>query len=346
MNTEVITQNVNILADVNKLNSEDNREEWLRIRKTGIGGSEIAALFGKSNYASPLSVYMDKLSDEIKEEDNEFIEWGKTLEPIIRQKFPDKFKKYTGNNITVEEFPLMMQSKSDPFMLANIDGIVEPLQDCKFSLQVGDDMWEEYFIPAGVTGGLEIKTGSGFTMKNWKENSLPDHYFLQTQHYMKVTGLPYFFVAALIDKTLLWRFVPRDEDIITIIKQRVNEFWSENVLKKIPPAPIGVNADKGILESLYPIGDTESTINLNELEKNPDRLEECKKIRDMQRGYKEDAEIKKAAEARMELAKQIMAAFMGTKENLFIDSKKVTYKEMGQAEKVIPAWRKRVLRIW
>jgi len=215
MNIDLITQNVNILADTKELTNAD----WLTMRKKGIGGSEISALFGKSNYASPLSLYIDKLSDEVKDDDeqNDYLEWGKTLEPIIRDKFPGKFKKVTGIDIQVEEYPYMMQSNEHEFMLANIDGLLAPVTDYNFKLQVGDNDWEEYIIPAGQVGGMEIKTGSGFTVKNWRENSLPDNYFLQTQHYMAVTGLSYFIVVALIDKTMLWRYVPRDEEIISII---------------------------------------------------------------------------------------------------------------------------------
>lgn len=138
MNTETIMKNVNILADVNTLTNED----WLKIRKTGVGGSEIAALFGKSNYASPLSVYMDKMSNQINEIENEFIEWGKTLEPIIREKFPKKFWSTTGYQIDVEEFSYMMQSKENPYMLANIDGLLAPINDYKFNVQVAEGEWK------------------------------------------------------------------------------------------------------------------------------------------------------------------------------------------------------------
>lgn len=304
MNTDIIVQNVNILVDVSTLTNID----WLKIRKLGIGGSEVAALFGKSQYASPLSIYMDKLSDEIVEQDNDFLEWGRTLEPIIRDKFPGKFKKVTGIDISVEEFPFMMQSKSDPFMLANIDGLVCPQQDYKFSIQVGDGEWEEYEIPAGLVGGLEIKSGSGFTAKNWKENSLPDNYFLQTQDYMGVTGLPYFFVVALIDKTLLWRYVPRDEEIIAIIKDRVNQFWTKNVLVKIPPAPIGSDVDTDVLKSLYPQELKDKYLDLSDME--PDRLRHKQILEEMGVLKTEDDAIKQRFMAKMQDSE---TAFVGNK---------------------------------
>lgn len=329
MNTEIIMQKVNILADIRGLTNE----QWLTIRKTGIGGSEIAALFGKSNYASPLSVYMDKMSDEINNEiENEFIEWGKTLEPIIREKFPKKFWNTTGYQIEVAEFPYMMQSKENPFMLANIDGLVAPVNDYKFNIQVADGEWEECFIPAGLTGILEIKTGSGFTARNWKENSLPDNYFLQTQSYMAVTGLSYAFVVALIDKHLLWRYVPRDEEIISIVKDRVHEFWTENILKKIAPAPIGNEIDSGILKSMFPQELKDKALNLDYMAD--------KRIR-----YKQLVEEIKGLQKEQDTIKQEFMSVMGDAEIGFCGDKKISWKMQAGSTYTVTRQPQRVLRI-
>lgn len=330
MNTETIMQNVNILADVRELANG----QWLTIRKTGIGGSEIAALFGKSNYASPLSVYMDKMSDEIRDEssENEFLEWGKTLEPLIREKFPAKFKKVTGVDMEVQEFPYMMQSLECQFMLANIDGLVAPQQDYKFNIQVSDGEWEECFIPAGLTGILEIKTGSGFTAKNWKENSLPDNYFLQTQSYMAVTGLSYAFVVALIDKHLLWRYVPRDEEIISIIKDRVHEFWTEHILKKIAPAPIGTGIDTDVLKSMYPQELKDKALNLDHMA-------------DKRIHYKELSEEIKGLQKEQDAIKQEFMSVLGDAEIGFCGDKKVSWKMQAGSTYTVNRQPQRILRI-
>ncbi len=328
MNTEAIIENVNILANVRDLINE----QWLTIRKTGIGGSEVAALFGKSNYASPLSVYMDKMSDEINEIENEFIEWGKTLEPIIREKFPKKFWNTTGYQIEVNEFPYMMQSKENPYMLANIDGLVAPVNDYKFNIQVADGEWDECFISAGQVGGLEIKTGSGFTAKNWKDNTLPDHYYLQTQHYMAVTGLPYFFIVALIDKHLLWRYIPRDEEIIAIIKNRVHEFWTEHVLKRIAPAPIGSEIDTSILKSMYSQELKDKALNLDHMA-------------DKRIHYKELSEEIKSLQKEQDTIKQEFMSVMGDAEVAFVGDKKVSWKMQAGSTYTVTRQPQRVLRI-
>ena len=40
------------------------REEWLSARRTGIGGSDIAAILGLSPWRTPLDVYRDKVDGE------------------------------------------------------------------------------------------------------------------------------------------------------------------------------------------------------------------------------------------------------------------------------------------
>lgn len=329
MNLENMLTNVNVLADTRELSNSD----WLAMRKRGIGGSEVSALFGKSSFASPLSLYMDKLSDDLKNDDeNEFLEWGKTLEPIIREKFPIKFKKSTGIDILVQEFPHMMQSKDHEFMLANIDGLVMPEQDYRFSLQVGDNEWEEYFIPAGLVGGMEIKTGSGFTAKNWKDNSLPDGYFLQTQHYMGVTGLPYFFVVALIDKHLLWRYVPRDDELVSIIVEVEKRFWHENVSKKVPPAPIGAVSDTETLKSMYP-------------EELKDKSVDLSHMADKRLRYKEISEEIKLLQKEQDTIKQEFMAAMGDAEVAFCQDKKISWKMQAGSTYTVTKKPQRILRI-
>ena len=44
--------------------TEDN---WLELRKKGIGGSDVGAIMGSNEYSSPLQVYKDKVEDGLYE---------------------------------------------------------------------------------------------------------------------------------------------------------------------------------------------------------------------------------------------------------------------------------------
>ena len=43
--------------------SELTREEWLARRRSGIGGSDVAAVLGLSPWKSPRQVWLDKTTD-------------------------------------------------------------------------------------------------------------------------------------------------------------------------------------------------------------------------------------------------------------------------------------------
>lgn len=44
-----------------------SREDWLRERRTGIGGSDAGAICGLNPYSSPMDVYLDKTSEEVSD---------------------------------------------------------------------------------------------------------------------------------------------------------------------------------------------------------------------------------------------------------------------------------------
>ena len=47
------------------------REEWLKVRKLGLGGSDMSAVLGVNQWRSPLDVWLDKTSDTVEEKESE-----------------------------------------------------------------------------------------------------------------------------------------------------------------------------------------------------------------------------------------------------------------------------------
>lgn len=66
------------------------REEWLRLRKGGIGGSDAGAVCGLNPYSSPMSVYWDKTTDELDLRDNEAMRQGRDLEEYVARRFTEE----------------------------------------------------------------------------------------------------------------------------------------------------------------------------------------------------------------------------------------------------------------
>ena len=63
----------------------EDREEWLEVRKSGIGGSEVAAICGLSKWESAYTLWLRK-TGQVEDKDlsgNEAVEWGNRLEPVV-----------------------------------------------------------------------------------------------------------------------------------------------------------------------------------------------------------------------------------------------------------------------
>ena len=58
-------------------------EEWLRLRKTGLGGSDAGAVCGLNPYSSPMEVFYDKTGSSVEELDSEAVRQGHDLEDYV-----------------------------------------------------------------------------------------------------------------------------------------------------------------------------------------------------------------------------------------------------------------------
>ena len=64
-----------------------SREDWLKIRKAGIGGSDAGAVCGVNPYTSAMDIYYDKVTDDICLEDSEAMRQGRELENYVAERF-------------------------------------------------------------------------------------------------------------------------------------------------------------------------------------------------------------------------------------------------------------------
>ena len=96
-----------------------SNEEWLKWRKKGLGGSDIAAILGISKWSSAIDIWLQKTNQTFDETiENEAMTWGKILEPVIRE----QFKQRTGKKVV--EVHYILQNEEYRFMLADLDGLL------------------------------------------------------------------------------------------------------------------------------------------------------------------------------------------------------------------------------
>ena len=80
-------------------------QEWLELRRTGIGGSDCAAALGMSKWQSQLGLWLDKMGQGKPVEESEAMYWGKVMEPVLLA----EFSKRTGKD--AQPCPLMFQRR-------------------------------------------------------------------------------------------------------------------------------------------------------------------------------------------------------------------------------------------
>ena len=208
-------------------------EDWLEHRKLGIGGSDASVVCGINKYKSPVELWMDTTGQIPPQEAGEAAYWGTQLESIVRA----EFTKRTG--IEVTKPTVILQSEEHPFMLANLDGTCE--------------------VPDFGTCIFEAKTASAYKAGEW-EDTIPDEYQLQIQHYMAVTGYAGTYIAVLIGgNTFRWKFVERDEELISMLIELESAFWN-HVQDGTPPPLDGSDAAAKFLAERFPSSKPQSQI--------------------------------------------------------------------------------------
>lgn len=217
-------------------------EGWIEAHRKGIGGSDSAAICRMSQYASPFTVYFDKLGLSPKKEESEAMRQGSELEEYVARRFTEE----TGKKVRLNAF--MLQSKDYPFMIADVDRFV-----------VGEDAI------------LEIKTTLNRDGYTFEDNDYPASYMVQTLHYMAVTGAKKAYIAVLVfgrDFKIIpiERNEAVEQDIQALIELE-KQFWEENVAKEIPPVPTGIENDSKFIATAYQADEELPTVDLTPLDK-------------------------------------------------------------------------------
>lgn len=216
-----------------------SHEDWLRLRKTGIGGSDAGAICGLNPYSSPVRVYVEKTSDQIEKIDSEAMRQGRDLEEYVAKRFMEA----TGKKVRRSNF--MYRSKEHPYMIADVDRLI-----------VGED------------AGLECKTASAFNADQWKDGAVPRHYLLQCYHYMAVTGKRKWYIAVVVlGQGFQYAKLEWDEKVISDLIAVEGDFWFNHVIPNAMPAADGSNATDQVLDQLYGSKTMPAVIRLDGFEK-------------------------------------------------------------------------------
>ncbi|KDR32794.1 YqaJ viral recombinase family protein [Caballeronia zhejiangensis] len=206
------------------------REDWLEVRKSGIGGSDAAAAVGLSPYQSMLELWLVKTGRDANlpkpdpDDTTEPVYWGTILEPIVAA----SYTKQTGNR--VRRVNAVLQHPTVPWMLANVDREVLGNRDVQL---------------------LECKTAGEFGTRLWRDG-VPEYVTLQVQHQLAVSGKQAADVAVLLcGQKLDVHRIERDDALIARLIELEAAFWRYVEADTPPPADGSESADRS-LRCLYP----------------------------------------------------------------------------------------------
>ena len=207
-----------------------DRDEWLAKRRQGIGASDAAGVLGISPWSSPVSVFADKVLGESKP-DSEPMMWGRKLEPVILAHFAEEAGR------EVAQDGRLLRSTRWPWMTCTLDGTQ---------------------TRAGRMGTVEVKN-TRFRISD----GVPEHYWVQMQHQLAVTGLGWGSFAALVmGCEFVWCDVQRDEEFITrTLVPACEAFWKRVENGGPTPAADPSQATLDALKRIYPT-DNGGTVDL------------------------------------------------------------------------------------
>ena len=223
-----------------KTNTLD-RDQWLSVRKGGIGSSDAGSAVGLNPYKSQLELWMEKTGKDANlpkidpNDETSPMYWGTLLESIVAA----HYTKRTGNK--VRRINAVLQHPKEPWMLANLDREVIGAPDVQI---------------------LECKTAGINGARLWKEG-VPEYVQLQVMHQLAVTGKQAADVAVLIGgQELQIHRIERDAGMIAKLVELERQFWHYVETDTQPPADGSDSADVA-LRCLYP-KDNGSTLDLSQ----------------------------------------------------------------------------------
>lgn len=205
-------------------------ERFAELRRYGIGGTDISAIAGINPWKSALTLYYEKTQGIFDAPESERMEWGKRLEPVIADAAAEKF------NLTIEVVPCILAHPDRPYHRASIDRLIVDPEKGNGVLEVKN---------MGFWSAREVRKDAG-------ENGIPDHYLLQLQWYLYVTGLQWGMFAALMEGSeLRVEIVERDDELIRDLVRLADDFWA-CVENGTPPAADGSDSTSATLRRMFP----------------------------------------------------------------------------------------------
>lgn len=205
-------------------------EEQLKLRKQGIGGSEIAAIVGLNPFSGPLEVYLAKTEGRAFE-GNFHTERGTFLEDGAARWWAHR------NGATMREVGTI-QHPDAPIVMCTPDRLAK--------------------LPDGSELDVSVKVPSRRSEEHWGENGtddVPEQYLVQLQWELfilaKLEGITRGVIVAPFDDLAAYP-VAADLELQGMLVSAAEKFWMDHVEKRVPPPVDGSDFSSEWLQKRFP----------------------------------------------------------------------------------------------
>lgn len=201
-----------------------NTPEWLEFRKSGIGGSDAAAICGVSPFKTNVEVWEEKmgLREPADLSDSPQVQYGKDAEDLQLKLFALDFPEYD-----VASHKDIVYKRD--FMFASLDGELV----CKSTQE------------EGIYEGKTTEVHSNRDLEKWN-NKIPTYYYCQVLHYLIVTDRKFAILRAQIKHegqngeieliTRHYKFNRKDcLNDMKYLYMKEKQFWKYVTTKTRPP---------------------------------------------------------------------------------------------------------------
>ena len=196
---------------IKKINLEQGTQEWLAYRLNGVGGSDIASITGADGaFKKKQQVIMEKLGQQkaLSDFQKKMFDEGHEWERLVRDRLNEQGFTFG---------PAVIEATFNERFFASLDGM---------------DVEKEVL--------LEVKSCSSMDKFNQYIAATPEHYMMQVQWQMMVTGYATTFLAFVCQGELHVKEVHADFDLQSKLVVEATEFLHEldQIRAGSLPAPI------------------------------------------------------------------------------------------------------------
>lgn len=196
----------------------EDREQWLKERQKGLGGTDMARVLGVSRYHADAeegrdSLWGEKLGYVAPIEETGRMVRGRELESLIIE----MYRQESGR--LVKPGPGLKRHPTYDWMIANADAIQQESEGGKFGI-------------------LEIKSFDNFAFEDFQLYGPHEGFIVQIQQYMAVHDLTWGTIVGhdCVNWALTWYDIKRDDWIIDLMYREGAKFWDYVKNKERPPS--------------------------------------------------------------------------------------------------------------